>query len=92
MPAWIHADHWLANQAICAVYPAVRFYVHPVMIEQANADRCQHAGTACIKRLKGNRSGDSRSGFFVEALLVTGDNVLYTRIVRMDDASFRSNI
>jgi glyoxylase-like metal-dependent hydrolase (beta-lactamase superfamily II) len=27
-----------------------------------------------------------------EALLVTGDNVLYTRIGRMDDASFRGNI
>jgi glyoxylase-like metal-dependent hydrolase (beta-lactamase superfamily II) len=32
----IHGDHWLGNQAIREVYPAARFYAHPVMIEQAN--------------------------------------------------------
>lgn len=123
----IHGDHWLGNQAIREVYPAARFYAHPVMIEQAHAGQAESwvnmmeqltagasKGTAAVIPDQVLQDGqeivvgdvtfkvylsdwahtktDAMIEVVEEALLATGDNVLYTRIGRMDDASFRGNI
>ncbi len=34
----IHGDHWLGNQAFKDVFPNVKIYGHPKMIEKANGD------------------------------------------------------
>ncbi len=123
----IHGDHWLGNQAIREVYPAARFYAHPVMIEQAHAGQAESWVNMMQQLTEGASKGteavipdqvlqdgqvivvgdvtfrvyltdwahtktDAMIEVVEDSLLATGDNALYTRIGRMDDASFRGNI
>jgi glyoxylase-like metal-dependent hydrolase (beta-lactamase superfamily II) len=53
----IHGDHWLGNQAIREVYPAARYYAHPVMIEQANAGEAENWVTIMEQLTEGASKG-----------------------------------
>lgn len=123
----IHGDHWLGNHAIKEQYPAVKFYAHPKMIEQAHAGQAINWVEMMERMTKGASKGtkavipdqalkdgqvisvgdvtfkiylsewshtktDAMINVVEDSVLVTGDNVFYKRIGRMDDASFRGNI
>ena len=123
----IHGDHWLGNQAIREIYPAAKFFAHPVMIEQAHAGQAESWVEMMLRLTEGASKGteavipdqvledgqeirvgdvtfriylsdwahtktDAMVEVVEDSLLATGDNALYQRIGRMDDASFRGNI
>ncbi len=49
----VHGDHWLGNQAILAVAPAVPIYGHPKMLEQIEAG----AGEDWVQRMMSATAG-----------------------------------
>ncbi|MCK5394595.1 MAG: MBL fold metallo-hydrolase [Gammaproteobacteria bacterium] len=77
----IHGDHWLANQAIKAVYPDVKIYGHPEMlIEVENGE-----GENWVNTMNTLTEGASL-GTTVVAPELTVDN---TDIIKVGDTEFK---
>ncbi len=77
----IHGDHWLANQAIKAVYPDVKIYGHPKMlIEIENGE-----GDNWVRTMNSMTEGAS------EGTIVVGPNntVDNSNVIKIGDTQFK---
>jgi glyoxylase-like metal-dependent hydrolase (beta-lactamase superfamily II) len=77
----IHGDHWLANQAIKAIYPDVKIYGHPEMLVEIE----QGEGDSWVQTMETMTEGASK-GTMVVAPNNTVDN---SDIIKIGDTSFK---
>ena len=77
----IHGDHWLANQAIKAVYPEAKIYAHPQMIAEVE----EGEGESWVEMMARLTEGASK-GTFVVAPTTPVD---HGDVITVGDTSFK---
>lgn len=80
----IHGDHWLGNQAVKEMYPDVKIYGHPKMIEQAKGE----VGKNWINIMETLTEGASKGTEVVAADVA----VKQGEIIKIDDQQFKMHL